>query len=155
SPRQGGRRHDRSLNFYTSTNARRCLMRRHTQVWFLVIVGYGLFVAVIVGSWPLTVFAQSSCSIAQITNTTTGSSDNNSLSADGARIGFVASAKLTGGNADGNFESFLFDITTTTFTQITSTTGAGTSTDLTSLSPNGTRIAFHSNANLTGGNADG
>src|SRR5690242_5789860 len=83
------------------------------------------------------------------------------ISADGRYVAFRSSANLTGGNADGNFEIFLFDAGKNRFTQITKTASAvsydpSISVDSTTVTgaPE-VRIAFSSNANLTGRNADG
>ena len=91
--------------------------------------------------------------LTQITNVTAGSSDGPSLGVDGSRIAFNSTANLTGGNADGNSEIFLYDMASAAFTQITnSNTGFNA---VPSISADGGRIAFLSTANLTGGNADG
>ncbi len=72
----------------------------------------------------------------------------------GTIIAFPSNADLVpGGNADGNFEIFLFDQTANTITQITSAL-SGTSVRVT-ISADGTKVAFSSSANLTGGNSDG
>jgi Tol biopolymer transport system component len=88
-----------------------------------------------------------------ITSTAGGTSNFVSINADGTRIAFASDQDLTGGNADGNFEIFRFDTTTSAFTQITDTTGGGTGAP--SINADGTRIAFRSPANLAGGNPDG
>jgi len=75
------------------------------------------------------------------------------LSADGNSLAFVASFDPLGLNADGNSELFRYDVVTQTLMQITDTGGAGAQGA--SLSGDGSRIAFSSSANLTGGNADG
>ena len=51
-----------------------------------------------------------------------------------------------------NFEIFLFDTTSSTFTQITDTTGGSTFNPATNS--DGTRIVFQSNRDITGDNAD-
>jgi Tol biopolymer transport system component len=96
------------------------------------------------------------CDISQITFTTGGGNSSVALSDDGARLAFLSSRDLTGGNADGNFEIFLYNTQPGSFTQVTNSTAemAFTNFDL-SISGNGTRIAFLSTLNLTGGNADG
>jgi Tol biopolymer transport system component len=96
------------------------------------------------------------CDISQITFTTGGSNSNLALSDDGAHIAFLSNRDLTGANADGNFEIFLYNTQPGSFTQITNSTAemAFTNFDV-SISGNGTRIAFLSTLNLTGGNADG
>ena len=91
--------------------------------------------------------------LTQITNVTTGASDDPSINADGGRIAFLSTANLTGGNADGNAEIFVYDMASAAFTQITNST-AGFN-QLASISADGGRIAFQATANLTGGNADG
>ncbi|MGB2693017.1 MAG: IPTL-CTERM sorting domain-containing protein [Thermodesulfobacteriota bacterium] len=76
-----------------------------------------------------------------------------SINSDGTRITFVTEANINGGNPEDNFEIFLFDTTTGVFTQITDET-VGSSTEP-SINSDGTRIAFTSDANLTGGNPEG
>jgi Tol biopolymer transport system component len=82
-----------------------------------------------------------------------------SLSADGQRLAFTSDADLAPGapgNSDGNAEVFLWDATTG-FRQITNTSRAGggfPSQSKATISANGQRIAFLSNADLGGGNAD-
>jgi len=90
----------------------------------------------------------------QITNTAVGSNEEPAINADGTRIAFRSSANLSVGNADGNFEIFLFDAATNGFTQITATTGSANN-EHPAINAMGTRIAFRSRANLTGGNSDG
>ncbi len=89
----------------------------------------------------------------QITDETAGFSVNPSINADGTRIAFVSNANINGGNPDGNFEIYLFDTATGIFTQITDET-VGNSLGP-SINADGTRIAFHSDANINGGNPDG
>ena len=94
----------------------------------------------------------------QITNTRVGSSFL-SINAAGTRIAFSSTRDLTPGgpgNPDGSLELFFFDTTTSTFTQITNTTGEFTFAP--SINATGTRIALVSTGNLTPGspgNADG
>jgi len=102
---------------------------------------------------PKTAIAQISCAFTQITSATGGNSDNSSINTDGTRIAFRSDSDLTGGNADGNREIFLFNAATSAFTQITSATGGSSSRP--SINADGTRIAFDSNSDITGGNADG
>jgi Tol biopolymer transport system component len=94
----------------------------------------------------------------QVTKTTGGVLSTPSISGDGTRIAFQSFRDLTGENADGNSEVFLFDTATSTFTQITDTSGGTFSplfTPLLSISGDGTRIAFQSHQDLTGENAQG
>ncbi len=87
----------------------------------------------------------------QLTNTTGGNNFTPSISADGTRIAFYSGRNLTGENADGNFEIFLW--TGGVFTQLTDT---AVKTNFTpSISADGTRVAFASANNLVpGGNED-
>lgn len=108
---------------------------------------------------PMT--AQVPCTISQITETPaispTGGTIFNvapSISGNGRHIAFVSNANLSGNNADGNSEIFLFDGPSGTFSQITKTTGGGDVAQL-SLSHDGDRVVFASSRNLTGGNSDG
>src|SRR5215207_6647933 len=97
------------------------------------------------------------CGITQITNTTGGHNFMDSvslppsISGDGTRITFDFDRDLTGGNPDGRVEIFLYDATTGVFTQVTDTAGENVNP---SISGDGTRIAFFSPSDLTGGNAD-
>lgn len=73
-------------------------------------------------------------------------------SSTGSVAAYQSDCDPTGGNADGNFE--IFRVTSTgTATQITSSEGCTNSDPV--LSADGTRVAFVSNCNLTGGNSDG
>jgi Tol biopolymer transport system component len=90
--------------------------------------------------------------------TTTGFDTRNllpSINALGTRIAFLSNANLTGDNPDGNLELFLADTMTGSLTQLTITTSADVGTFYHSINALGTRIAFVSNADLTGGNPDG
>ncbi|MFQ5667624.1 MAG: TolB family protein, partial [Candidatus Binatia bacterium] len=108
--------------------------------------------------------ATAQVTITQITNTQGGllgaqsgrGVDTPSINADGTRITFRSGEDLTGGNADGSEEIFLFDTTTSTFTQLTTARGGpfGFGIQL-SISADGTRVAFESDGDLTGTNADG
>jgi Tol biopolymer transport system component len=79
-----------------------------------------------------------------------------STSTNGRRIAFLSIADLVGNSNDGNFEIFLLDLTKAC-TQITDTTDksyfGNHSTAF--LNADGTHVAFRSEANLTGNNADG
>ena len=86
----------------------------------------------------------------------TASSSRPAINADGTRIAFDSDADLTGQNADGNSEVFLFDTTTNTLTQLTTSMERfERSGDPTAINADGTRIAFNADADLTGQNADG
>lgn len=89
--------------------------------------------------------------LTQITNGLGDASTRPSLSADGARIAFVSSEDLTGGNGDGNSEIFLW-IEGSGIVQVTSATGGPSSEP--SINGDGTRIAFESNRDFAATNAD-
>jgi Tol biopolymer transport system component len=105
------------------------------------------------GSAEIFLFDTTTNNLTQLTSSATGSAVVPSISADGTRIGFSSTADLTGGNADGNFEIFLFDTSTNSATQITHSTVAGSAEA--SISADGTRIAFGSFTDLIGSNPDG
>ena len=62
------------------------------------------------------------------------------ISTDGSRITFTSQGNLTGQNADGNPEVFLFTVATSTLIQITNTTTGGHS--ISSLNANGSRLVI-------------
>lgn len=91
--------------------------------------------------------AQQPCGIVQIVNSGPGVSARASL--EGGAIAFESSSDLTGGNADGNSEIFLYD--GVSITQVTDSTSGGSAIP----SLNGGAIGFLSTSDLTGSNADG
>jgi len=95
-----------------------------------------------------------SCGINEITFTTRGVNTSPAINSDGTRIAFQSTRDLTGDNADGNSEIFLYDTTANSFTQITHTTLGLQGNVIPAISGDGTRIAFSSDRDLTGGNAD-
>jgi Tol biopolymer transport system component len=101
------------------------------------------------GNAELFLYDTTTGAFTQLTNTTGGATSAPVINAAGTRIAFVSDRDLTGGNADGNAEVFLYDLTTSTFTQITSTTGAVNAHP--TINAAGTRIAFVSDADLTPG----
>lgn len=121
----------------------------------------GLLAALLlIGIWPQTALAQAAaCTFTQITNTRDdGDFSPSAISGDGTRIAFVSDRDLTGSNADGNDEIFLFDTSTSAFTQITNTvTSAGSFRNNSdpSINADGTRIAFVSSHDLTGAGTAG
>jgi uncharacterized repeat protein (TIGR01451 family) len=82
------------------------------------------------------------------------------LNHDGSRFAFWSTANLAGANADGNIELYYAQVdqprSCVTFTQITSSTGSILEgfTLGPALNAAGDRLAFFSDQNLTGGNAD-
>jgi hypothetical protein len=111
------------------------------------------------GNQEIFLFDTTTATFTQLTNTTGGANSGAAINSNGTRIAFESNRNLTPGapgNADGNFEIFLFDTTTATFTQLTNTTGGDNFSA--AINAVGTRIAFDSDRNLTPGapgNADG
>jgi Tol biopolymer transport system component len=106
------------------------------------------------GNTEVFMFNTTTSAVSQITGTVGAINNAPSISADGTRVVFSSDADLVAGNnADGNPEIFLFTPGTGTFTQVTNTAG-GAINDNPVINAGGTRIAFESNADLTGGNAD-
>jgi len=97
-------------------------------------------------------FDRTSMTFTQITDTTGEDNIVPVLNSDGSLIAFDSSADVTGGNPDNNREIFLFDADTDTFTQITDT--AGVNSLVPDITPDGSTIGFHSDADLTGDNPD-
>lgn len=97
----------------------------------------------------------SSDTTTQITDTSGTTNVSPAISADGSKIAFLSFADLTGGNADGNLELFVFDVGSSSFTQITATTGGNVNGLALGISDDGNRIAFSANSDPTGGNAEG
>jgi Tol biopolymer transport system component len=112
------------------------------------------------GNVELFLFDTLTSSLTQVTHTVAPPLDPATnfaptLNAAGTRIAFVSFADLTGENPDRNQEIFLFHTLTNTFIQVTHTTGSAFFSGVPALNASGTRIAFVSNANLTGENPDG
>jgi hypothetical protein len=76
------------------------------------------------------------------------------ISADGRWIAFASRADLVRQNADGNREIFLYQAATGRLLQLTHTSGDVENTSPT-INGDGTRVAFLSNGDLIGKNADG
>jgi Tol biopolymer transport system component len=90
--------------------------------------------------------------LAQVSTLTDGSIGAFSISDDGTRIAFSHAGDLPGGNPALGGEVFAIDADGTNLRQLTSSPmGFGSSSP--SLSGNGLRVAFQSDADLTGGNA--
>ncbi len=90
----------------------------------------------------------------QITDTTSGDSEKPSINKKATWIAFISDADLTGSNADGSQELFLYDVAGDAFTQVTSA-GTGDSSDNPVILPNGRYVYFDSDADLAGTNTDG
>ena len=93
-------------------------------------------------------------SFQQLTNTTGGGFAANGfpdINQKGTFIAFDSDRDLTGGNADGNREIFLYNIATDHITQVTSSTGGGNNANRNaSISDDGMKIAFDSNRDYAG-----
>lgn len=102
-------------------------------------------------------FDRPTAKFTQVTDSTDCVNNQPSINTGGTRIAFSSTCNLTGNNADGNAELFLFDVTTGALAQITKTIGSspvGAFNLQPSISGNGQRIAFVSDRDLTGNNAD-
>ena len=64
-----------------------------------------------------------------------------SLSDDGRFIAFASNRNLSGGNADGNLEIFVYDVNTSTFTQLTDSSGMVGCSDA-KISGDGLTVAY-------------
>ncbi|WP_442506649.1 ELWxxDGT repeat protein [Novipirellula sp. SH528] len=93
-------------------------------------------------------------SISSITQSDSGDASGVVISGNGSMVALASTGNESGNNTDANRELFVFDITTKTLTQITKTTG-GTGGENPSANLDGTLIAFESDRDLTGENADG
>lgn len=72
---------------------------------------------------------------------------------NGASVVFDSDCDLTGGNADGNREVFLYDRVSSVGVQITDTVGCSNAAP--SINDDGSGVAFDSDCNLDGMNSDG
>jgi len=109
------------------------------------------------GSPEIFLFDIATSTFTQITNFASpfvGSFGGLAINANGTRVVIKSTANLTGGNPDLNNEIYLLDTTTNIFTQITNTTGLVINGSPV-INADGTRIAFHAFADLTGENPDG
>lgn len=75
------------------------------------------------------------------------------LSGDGTRIVFSSTQDITGHNADGNTEVFVYDLLSGSFLQLTDTLGAYSGGGV--LSEDGSTVAWTSNSNVDGANPYG
>ena len=89
----------------------------------------------------------------QLTPAASGSSGNPTISSDGTQIAFDSTADLTGGNADATREIVTVKRDGTGLTKLTASAAGGSQAP--SIRGDGSRIAFTSTSDLTGGNADG
>ncbi len=89
------------------------------------------------------------CPVERLTTTGPNAIGSPSITPNGNRIAFHASDDLTGGNADGNSEIFLYDGATDSFTQVTDTVGGESFNP--SISADGSRVAFQTTTSLADG----
>lgn len=94
--------------------------------------------------------------LTQVTQGTVGSGGLPAIDAMGTRIAFHSEADLTGQNPDGVQQVFLFDTEAESFIQVTrhASPQADDLLPFPAISGDGRWVAFLSNADLTGGNAD-
>lgn len=99
------------------------------------------------------IFLFDGTTIVQITDTV-GPCGSHEPSLDGGSVAFRSDCDLTSGNPDGNIEVFLFD--GTTISQVTDTSGCGGNFffDPRIVDLDGGVVAFQSDCDLAGGNAD-
>lgn len=92
----------------------------------------------------------------QATDTLAEANISPTISSDGSLVVFASGNDIGGDNADGNRELFLLDTQTLAISQLTDTIGGGTafSHRFPIINSNGTHIAFVSNRDHTGENAD-
>ena len=89
----------------------------------------------------------------QVTHTTGGDASSAGLNGDGSRIVFSSAADLTGGNADGSTEVFVYDLLAGSFLQLTDALGAYSGSAV--ISEDGSTVAYVSNMNVNGANPYG
>jgi Tol biopolymer transport system component len=106
------------------------------------------------GNQEIFLFNTRATTLTQVTNTSGCLNSTLSVSADGDHLAFVSDC----GNTDGNQEIFLFNSGDGTSSQVTNTrncTNVARGFSGPSLSADGSRLAFDSFCDLTGGNPDG
>jgi Tol biopolymer transport system component len=91
--------------------------------------------------------------LTQVTVTTTWGAGSPDISADGEWVAFESTGDHVGRNSDGNREVFLYQWSTGAIMQVTETVGVNNFRPR--LNGDGSRLAFLSEANLAGTNADG
>jgi Tol biopolymer transport system component len=95
----------------------------------------------------------STSALTQLTDTSDCFNQETSINAAGTRIAFRSNCNPLGSNGDFNDEIFLFDTSTNTLSQLTTTT-AGCLNAEPSIRADGTRIAFSSNCDPLASNGD-
>src|SRR5438067_4415681 len=102
------------------------------------------------------IFLFDGAKLTQVTRTSPGDIANRvstgnfqpSISDDGRYLAFSSNRDLTGQNADGNLEIFIYDSIATTFTQLTNSSGIVGFSDA-KISGNGTKVAYIRDAGAT------
>lgn len=95
-----------------------------------------------------------SAAVVQLTSDPTYSSERAAISADGSSVAFDSEADLAGGNADHSYEIFVINADGTGLRQLTASSTASFTSCRASVSGDGSKVAFQSDQDLTGGNAD-
>ena len=91
--------------------------------------------------------------LVQVTHSSGADASFAGLNGDGTRIVFSSAANLTGGNADGNTEVFVYDLLAGSFLQLTDTLSAYSMNAV--ISEDGSTVAYLSNMNVNGANPYG
>ena len=95
-----------------------------------------------------------SAKIAQLTSDATYDSQRACVSGDGSAVAFDSEADLTTGNADHSREIFVMDSDGSNVLRLTGSANLSYITCRASISADGSLVAFHSDQDLTGSNAD-
>jgi len=105
------------------------------------------------GNSEIYLYDTNTATLSLVTDAPAGNSSWASISADGQRMAFVSNAYLRQGEGMLN-QAFLWDAGTSSITRISDPQGTGGSTQQLAISADGSRVAFYSDSDLTGGNAD-
>ena len=116
----------------------------------MLFITFSLFLGIITSQ---IVYSQDfDCDFTQITNTLGGETRDVRTNSDGSILVFVSDQDLTGSNADGNLEIFLYDVDSSMFTQVTDTLGFNNVSP--TMNFDGSLVVFASANDITGDNAD-
>ena len=100
-------------------------------------------------------YAQISCDITLTGDTEMGANINPEISGNGDKVVFESRDDITSGNGDLNVETFIFDRSTSTFTQLTNTTAPlSFKAYLPRINSDGSKVVVRTNHDLTMGNMD-
>lgn len=106
-------------------------------------------------SEELFIYDISASNFIQITDSLASENRQAEISSDGTRIAFKSTTNPVGSNTEANSEIFLYDIATTSFTQVTDTPSGLTFIVTPEINSDGKYIAFADLIDPTLGNADG